>query len=64
MMIDCSYKTRKNAKYAYFDTVGQECYRAILNLHFKGSDAAVLIYSVNDMKSYQELSYYYKKVKE
>lgn len=64
VMIDCSYKKRQNARYAYYDTAGQEIYRTILNLHVKGSDAAILIYDTNSMKSFEELHFYYNKVKE
>ena len=46
--IDCSFVKRKNARYAYYDTAGQEKYRTILNMYFKGSDAAILVYSLND----------------
>jgi GTPase SAR1 family protein len=53
MMIDCSYKKRKNVRYAYYDTAGQHVYRTVLGLHLKGSDAAMLIYSVNDMESFK-----------
>jgi GTPase SAR1 family protein len=52
-MIDCSYKKRQNVRYAYYDTAGQEIYRTILNLHLKGSDAAILIYDTNSMKSFE-----------
>jgi small GTP-binding protein len=52
MMVDCTYVYRNKAKYNYFDTAGQEKYRSILNLYFKGSDAAILVYSVDSMKSF------------
>lgn len=52
VMVDCSYLKKNNAKYAYYDTAGQEHYRTILNIYFKGSDAAVLIYSVDSMASF------------
>lgn len=62
-MVDCSYLKKNHVKYAYYDTAGQEAYRTILNIYFKGSDAAILIYSVDSMKTFEELDYYYKKVK-
>lgn len=52
-MVDCSYVHKHNAKYAYYDTAGQEQYRSILNLYFKGSDAAILIYSVDSMSTFK-----------
>jgi small GTP-binding protein len=53
--IDCSYVKRKSARFAYYDTAGQEKYRTILNMYFKGSDAAILAYSVSDKKSFREM---------
>lgn len=60
MMVDCTYVYRDKVKYNYYDTAGQEKYRSILNLYFKGSDAALLVYSVDSLKSFEELDYYYK----
>jgi small GTP-binding protein len=48
VMVDCSFRKQGNARFAYYDTAGQEAYRSILNLYFKGTDAALLIYSVDD----------------
>jgi len=64
VMVDCSFKTRNNCKYAYYDTAGQEAYRSILNLYFKGTDAVILVYSTDDTSTFDELEFYYKKVKE
>ena len=63
-MVDCSFRTRKNCRYAYYDTAGQEAYRSILNLYFKGADAVILVYSTDDLSTFDELEFYYKKVKE
>jgi small GTP-binding protein len=62
--IDCSYVKRKKARFAYFDTAGQEQYRNILNLYFKGSDAAILVYSVNDEASFREMAFYRSRIEE
>ena len=51
-MVDCTLKKRQKAKYAYYDTAGQEKYKSILNMYFKGSDAALLIYSVDNAQSF------------
>jgi Ras-related protein Rab-1A len=64
VMVDCSFRTRKNCRYAYYDTAGQEAYRSILNLYFKGADAVILVYSTDDLSTFNELEFYYKKVKE
>ena len=63
-MVDCSFRKREDSRIAYYDTAGQEAYRSILNLYFKGTDAALLIYNLSDVSTFNELSFYYKKVKE
>lgn len=64
MMVDCTYVFRGKIKYNYYDTAGQEKYRCILNLYFQGTDAAILVYSVDSMNSLTEMGFYYDKVKE
>ena len=61
-MVDCSFKKKGQFRFAYYDTAGQEHYRSILNLYFKGTDAAILVYSVNDPKTFEDLKFYYNKV--
>ena len=63
-MVDSSFIKRKNARYAYYDTAGQQAYRSIFNLYFKGTDAAILMYSVNDLKTFSELNFYHNKIQE
>jgi len=60
--VDYSNVQRKDAKYGYYDTAGQETYRSMLSLYFKGANAAILIYSVDSLQSLEELNFYYKKV--
>jgi len=33
-------------------------------MYFKGSDAAILVYNVNDKQSFKEMKYYSDKIKE
>lgn len=51
-IIDCTFVYKSKARYNYYDTAGQEHYRSVLNLYFKGSDAAIMVYSVDSMKSF------------
>ena len=64
LMVDCSFKKRNNIKYAYYDTAGQEKYRSILNLYFNGTDAVLLVYSINEEDSIKDLEFYYNKVRD
>jgi GTPase SAR1 family protein len=57
LMIDCIYVFRGKIKYNYYDTAGQEKYRCILNLYFQGTDAAILVYSVDSMNSLTETGF-------
>lgn len=52
MVVDFTYVYKNKARYNYYDTAGQESYRSVLNLYFKGTDAAILVYSVDSMKSF------------
>jgi GTPase SAR1 family protein len=52
MIIDCTFVYKNRARYNYYDTAGQEKYRSVLNLYFKGSDAAILVYSVDSLQSF------------
>jgi small GTP-binding protein len=63
-MVDCSYVRKAGAKFAYYDTAGQEVYRVILNIYLKGTDAALLLYNMESMDSLKELGYYHKRVTE
>lgn len=53
MIIDCTAVYKDKARYNYYDTLGQERYRSVLDLYFKGSDAAIMVYSVNSMRSFE-----------
>ena len=61
-MVDCTLVVRPNGRFGYFDTAGQEKYRSILSMYFKGSDAALLIYAVDNPSSLTELSYYQEQL--
>ena len=44
-------KTTK-AKYSYYDTAGQDKYKAIVTSYYRGSDACVLVYDASSIKSF------------
>lgn len=62
VMVDFTSISRGNLKYNYYDTAGQERYRSILDMYFKGSDAALLVYSMDSLSSFEELAYYYNQI--
>ena len=39
-------------------------YRAIVDSYYRGSDACIIGYDVSSMNSFEEIGYYYNKVKE
>lgn len=43
-------------KYQYWDTAGQDTFRNIVPMYFKGADAAILVYAVNDKDSFDHLN--------
>ena len=47
------------------DTAGQELYRSIGKVFYKGAGGAVLIYEITNKKSFENIKdYWYKQIKE
>lgn len=61
--IDFNIVKRPHAWYYYYDTCGQERYRALVSHYYKGSDACIIAYDVTKFKTFEEISYYYNQVK-
>ena len=49
------YTNKGKVRFMVWDTAGQERFRTILNMYLKGSDAAILAYSVNDKNTFTYL---------
>ena len=48
-----------------WDTPGQEHYRSLNKLYYKGVDIAILLYSINDKSSFEEIEqYWFFEIKE
>ena len=47
-----------------WDTTGQEKYHSITNLFIKGSNAVILVYSINFLSSFEGLNSWYESIKE
>jgi len=45
-----------------WDTAGQEMYRSIIPIYFKGAVFAILVFSVDDMKSFQGLDSWLEEI--
>ena len=56
----------KDKEYIFhlWDTIGQEKYRSVTKMFFKESDIVFLVYDITSEKSFKELEYWYKQVKE
>ncbi len=51
-------------KLTLWDTAGQEKFRSLNKLYYKGAEIEFLVYSVTDRKSFEELkNYWYQEVK-
>lgn len=48
-------KTPK-AKFSYYDTAGQDRYKAIVSSYYRGSDAVLLVYDVSSQQSFEDMS--------
>jgi small GTP-binding protein len=52
-------------KLEIWDTVGQEKYKALAGVFFKNSDAAILVYDIANLNSFQQLTeYWFSKINE
>ena len=54
----------KNLRLQIWDTCGQEVYRSLIQNFYKNSSLAVLVYSIDDRKSFEEINFWFKEVKQ
>ena len=54
----------KNIRLNIWDTIGQEKYRSLSKLFLNETQIVILVYSVTDKKSFEELSYWNQLFKE
>ena len=53
----------KIVKINLWDTAGQESFRAITKMFYKGADIVVLVYDITNERSFEEIkNYWYKEV--
>ena len=57
-------KIRKSFNITLFDTAGQERFRAITKSYFKDSQGIILIYSIDNEKSFQHVQLWLESIKE
>ena len=55
-----------NQKFTFnlWDTIGQEKYRSLTRMFFKDSNIVILVYDIANKKSFEELDFWLKQVKE
>ena len=46
-----------------WDTAGQEQYRALLGLYFRNAHAALVVFDLTDMRSFDEIEYWTSEVR-
>ena len=54
----------KNVRFKVYDTKGQKRLRAITRMYFKGTDGVILIYSINNKDSFDDLQDWLQMLKE
>ena len=57
-------KIYKNFKILLFDTAGQERYKAITKTYFRDSQGIILIYSIDNAKSFEHIQLWLESIKE
>ena len=63
----CEYTIHvDNYSYKCFlwDTIGQEKYRALSKLYIKHSKIILIVFAINNRKSFQHVDFWYKNIKE
>ena len=57
-------KSKKRVKIQIWDTAGQEKYRSLAKIFYKDARIIILVYSIENLKSYESLKdYWYQEVK-
>ena len=46
-------------KVTFWDTAGQESFRAVTKMFYKGADIVILVYDVNQQKTFDEIQNYW-----
>ena len=57
-------KKKKNFEIVLFDTAGQERYRAITKTYFKDSNGIILLYSINDIVTFEHIQTWLDSIKD
>ena len=57
-------KNNKKINLKIFDTAGQERFRSISRNYFKSSDGILLLYSINDLESFNSIKGWIESIKE
>ena len=55
-------KLDREIEYYIWDTAGQDYYNAITRRYYKGADAALIVFSINDKESFEKVKSWYEKV--
>ena len=53
----------KNIKLQIWDTCGQEAYKSLITNFYRNSSLAIMIYAINDKKSFEDLDMWLKEIK-
>ena len=63
---ESQYKSKNGRIYFFdiWDTCGHEIYRSITKLFIKGSKIVLVVYSINDRESFEEIDYWINLVRE
>ena len=57
-------KINRNFKIQLFDTAGQERYRALAKIYFRNSQGIILIYSIDNAKSFEHIQLWLESIKD
>lgn len=49
----------KKVKMQIWDTAGSEAFRSIVSAYYRGANAVVLVYAIDDKVSFQEMAHFW-----
>lgn len=50
--VDSHDVTHSNARFKYYDTAGQDRYKAIVDSYYRGSDACIIAYDISNQNTF------------
>ena len=54
----------KNIELLIWDTAGQEMYRSMIKMYYRGIHAAIIVFDLCERKSFESVEHWFKDIRE